>query len=141
MNKSLDIFANFGLLNTEIKNWISRPDIEGREQAHAPKNSFSIGINWKPTNQSYLSLNVVGKSEFYYSDSHNNTSESYNLTNINYGYEHGQWTYSLWARNIFDKYYSVRGFYFGNEAPNFIDKLYRRHGDPRHLGVMIQYDF
>ena len=141
LNKSLGIFANLGLLNTEIKNWISRPDIEGREQAHAPKNSFSIGINWKPTNQSYLSLNVVGKSEFYYSDSHNNTSKSYNLTNINYGYEHGQWTYSLWARNIFDKYYSVRGFYFGNEAPNFIDTLYRRHGDPRHIGVMVQYDF
>ena len=141
LSESLDVFANFGLLNTEIKNWISRPDIEGREQAHAPKNSFSIGINWKPTNQSYLSLNVVGKSKFYYSDSHNNTSESYNLTNINYGYEYGQWTYSLWARNIFDKYYSVRGFYFGNEAPNFIDTLYRRHGDPRHIGVMVQYDF
>ena len=141
LSESLDVFANFGLLNTEIKNWISRPDIEGREQAHAPKNSFSIGINWKPTNQSYLSLNVVGKSKFYYSDSHNNASESYNLTNINYGYEYGQWTYSLWARNIFDKYYSVRGFYFGNEAPNFIDTLYRRHGDPRHIGVMVQYDF
>ena len=141
LSESLDVFANFGLLNTEIKNWISRPDIEGREQAHAPKNSFSIGINWKPTNQSYLSLNVVGKSKFYYSDSHNNTSESYNLTNINYGYEYGQWTYSLWARNIFDKYYSVRGFYFGNEAPNFVDALYRRHGDPRHIGVMVQYDF
>ena len=141
LSESLDVFANFGLLNTEIKNWISRPDIEGREQAHAPKNSFSIGINWKPTNQSYLSLNVVGKSKFYYSDSHNNTSESYNLTNINYGYEYGQWTYSLWARNIFDKYYSVRGFYFGNEAPSFIDTLYRRHGDPRHIGVMVQYDF
>ena len=141
VHEDLDLFLNLGFLNTEIKNWISRPDLEGREQAHAPKNSFSAGLNWRPTNQTYLSLNIVGKSSFYYSDSHNNTSKSYALTNINYGLINGSWTYSLWVRNVFNKYYSVRGFYFGNEAPNFEDTLYRRHGDPRHFGLMIQYDF
>ena len=141
VHENLDLFLNLGFLNTEIKNWISRPDLEGREQAHAPKNSFSAGLNWRPTNQTYLSLNIVGKSSFYYSDSHNNTSKSYALTNINYGLINGSWTYSLWVRNVFNKYYSVRGFYFGNEAPNFEDTLYRRHGDPRHFGLMIQYDF
>ena len=43
------------------------------------------------------------------------------------------WTFEIWARNLFDEYYSTRGFYFGNEAPDFIDTLYERHGDPRHL--------
>ena len=91
--------------------------------------------------QSMESLDVVGKSSFYYSDSHDNKSKSYSLTNINYQYFSGQWTYTLWARNVFDTYYSVRGFYFGNEAPNFEDTLYERHGDPRHIGISIRYDF
>jgi len=141
LSKNLDLFINFGLLKTEIKRWKSRPEIEGRAQAHAPEKSYAIGLNWYPSETSNLSLDVVGKSSFYYSDSHNNKSESYFLTNINYSYFVRQWTFSIWGRNIFDEYYSTRGFYFGNEAPNFIDTLYERHGDPRHLGVTVRYDF
>jgi len=140
-SNSLDVFFNLGILKTEIKNWESRPDLEGRAQAHAPEKSYALGLNWNPFENSYLSINFVGKSDFYYSDSHNNKSKSYALTNINYSYISGQWTYSIWGRNIFDKYYSTRGFYFGNEAPNFTDTLYKRHGDPRHIGVTVKYDF
>ena len=141
LSKNLDLFINFGLLKTEIKRWKSRPEIEGRAQAHAPEKSYAIGLNWYPSETSNLSLDVVGKSSFYYSDSHNNKSKSYFLTNINYSYFVRQWTFSIWGRNIFDEYYSTRGFYFGNEAPKFIDTLYERHGDPRHLGVTVRYDF
>ena len=137
----INIFANVGILKTEIKNWQSRPDLEGRAQAHAPEKSFAFGINWSLTSKTYLSADVTGKSEFYYSDSHNNKSKSYNLMNINYGYKNKDWSYTLWVRNVFDTYYSVRGFYFGNEAPNFEDTLYERHGDPRHAGVSVRYDF
>ena len=141
LSENIDTFINFGLLKTEIKSWKSRPEIEGRAQAHAPEKSYAIGFNWYPSEQSNLSFDIVGKSSFYYSDSHDNKSKSYFLTNINYSYFSGQWTYSIWGRNIFDEYYSTRGFYFGNEAPNFIDTLYERHGDPRHLGVTVRYDF
>ena len=140
-SNSLDVFFNLGLLKTEIKNWESRPDLEGREQAHAPEKSYAFGLNWNPFENSFFSINFVGKSDFYYSDSHNNKSKSYALTNINYSYISGQWTYSIWGRNIFDKYYSTRGFYFGNEAPNFTETLYERHGDPRHIGATVKYDF
>jgi len=139
--ESLNFFARLGLLRTEINNWKSRPDLEGRAQAHAPKKSYVLGMNWSITNRASLSLDAVGKSSFYYSDSHNNQSKSYSLTNINFDYLIGGWTYSIWARNIFDEYYSVRGFYFGNEAPDFKDALYERHGDPRHVGLSVRYDF
>ena len=141
LTEPLNFFARLGLLRTEINNWKSRPDLEGRAQAHAPKKSYAFGMNWSITNRASLSVDVVGKSGFYYSDSHNNQSKSYSLTNINFDYLIGGWTYSIWARNIFDEYYSVRGFYFGNEAPDFKDTLYERHGDPRHVGLSVRYDF
>jgi len=141
LTDSLNVFANLGILKTKIKNWKSRHDLEGRAQAHAPERSFALGLSWKPTAKTYLSLDVTGKSSFYYSDSHNNKSDSYALTNINYGYQKNNWNYEIWVRNIFDTYYSTRGFYFGNEAPNFEDTLYKRHGDPRHLGLSVRYDF
>ena len=141
LTNDFNIFANLGILKTEIKNWESRLDLEGRSQAHAPERSYALGFNWALKSNTYLSADVTGKSEFYYSDSHNNKSKSYSLMNINYGYEKNNWTYTLWVRNVFDTYYSVRGFYFGNEAPNFEETLYERHGDPRHMGMSVRYDF
>ena len=141
INESLSAFVNLGILKTKIKNWESRQDLEDRAQAHAPERSYALGFNWAPTSHTYLAIDFTGKSSFYYSDSHNNKSKSYVLTNLNVGYVKNNWNYELWARNIFDEYYSVRGFYFGNEAPNFIDTLYERHGDPRQIGFSVRYDF
>ena len=141
LSDDLDIFVNLGLLNTEIKIWESRPEIQGREQAHAPSNSYSFGLNYRPTTETYLNLHATGKSGFYYSDSHNNKSGSYILLNSSFGYNYEDWVVELWVRNLFDEYYATRGFYFGNEAPDFADTLYERHGDPRHFGLSIRYDF
>jgi len=141
LNESVNVFANLGLLETEIKNWKSRTDLEGRAQAHAPKRSYAVGMNWNPAQNYYLRLDVTGKSSFYYSDSHDNKSKSYSLTNLSLGYQKDQWNAEFWVRNAFDRYYSVRGFYFGNEPPDFQDTLYERHGDPRYSGVSLRYDF
>jgi outer membrane receptor protein involved in Fe transport len=137
----LNIYADLGILRTKIQNYASRPDLEGRDQAHAPNYSFSAGLNWKIYENFEFHLDITGKSDFYYSDSHNNQSDDYVLTNLNFYYKQSNFTYNFWVRNLFDKYYSLRGFYFGNEPPNFEDKLYERHGDPRNLGISIQYEF
>jgi len=141
LRDDLYLFANLGFLKTKIKNWESRIDLEGRSQAHAPEHSYSIGGNLNLKNNLYLKLDINGKSSFYYSDSHDNQSKSYQLTNIIFGYSNSDFSADLWIRNIFNKYYSTRGFYFGNEAPNFIDTLYRRQGDPRNIGISLRYNF
>lgn len=141
LNDALSLFLNLGYLETEIKNWASRPDIEGREQAHAPKYSFSTGAEYYFQENTSFKINFIGKSGFYYSDSHNNKSDSYVLTNAALRHSVDNWVIDLWVQNLFDEYYSTRGFFFGNEAPDFIDTLYRRHGDPRHFGLSVRYDF
>jgi iron complex outermembrane receptor protein len=49
------------------------------------------------------------------------------------------WSVKLWTRNLFDEDYFVRGFYFGNEPPDFPATLYTRLGDPRHFGITLTY--
>ncbi len=141
VNDNLSLFANFGFLKTKIKDWKSRNDLENRAQAHAPKNSYSLGANVEIKNNFYLKMDINGKSSFYYSDSHNNKSESYQLVNLTLGYSKANLTADIWIRNLFDEYYSTRGFYFGNEAPNFIETLYRRQGDPKNIGISIRHNF
>ena len=141
VSDNLNLFANFGFLKTKIKNWESRIDLEDRAQAHAPEKTYSVGMNYDLKNNFYLKFDINGKSSFYYSDSHDNKSQSYQLININFGYSKDNISAELWIRNALDKYYSTRGFYFGNEAPNFEDTLYRRQGDPKNLGLSLRYNF
>ena len=141
LTDEISLFAALGLLKTEIKHHQSRPELEGRRQAHAPAKSYSFGINWQASEQFHLSMDLSGKSDFYYSDSHTEKSKSYTLVNLSLGYSQKNWVYEVWVRNLFDRYFAVRGFYFGNEPPNFPNQLYQRQGDPRHWGVLVRYAF
>tara|TARA_B100000579_G_scaffold433423_1_gene452150 strand:+ start:2283 stop:4382 length:2100 start_codon:yes stop_codon:yes gene_type:complete len=141
LNDNIFIYLNLGILKTKIKNWESREDLENRAQAHAPEKSFATGINFNMKDNIYLKIELNGKSNFYYSDSHDNKSKSYQLTNIVVGKNNDNITTEFWIRNVFNKYYSTRGFYFGNEAPNFFETLYKRQGDPKNYGLSIRYDF
>jgi outer membrane receptor protein involved in Fe transport len=141
LTDEISLFAALGLLKTEIRHHQSRPELEGRRQAHAPAKSYSFGIRWQASDQFHLSMDLSGKSDFYYSDSHTEKSKPYTLINFSLGYRHKDWVYEFWVRNLFDRYYSVRGFYFGNEPPNFPSTLYQRQGDPRHLGILVRYEF
>ena len=141
VSDNLNLYANVGLLKTKIKNWESRPDLENRSQAHAPERTYAVGINLNLKNNFYLKMDIIGKSSFYYSDSHNNKSQSYQLANLLIGYSNKKFFVDIWVRNLFDEYYSTRGFFFGNEAPNFQDTLYRRQGDPKNIGFSLRYNF
>jgi hypothetical protein len=39
------------------------------------------------------------------------------------------------VRNALDAGYTQRGFFFGNEPPDFPDKLYVQPGEPRRIGA------
>jgi len=73
--------------------------------------------------------------------SHDEKSSSYELVNARVGYQADTWSAKLWARNLFNEEYAVRGFYFGNEPPDFPNALYTRFGDPRQVGVTFQKGF
>jgi outer membrane receptor protein involved in Fe transport len=76
---------------------------------------------------------------FFYDYGHDQVSKPYGLANFTVGREWGGWSAKLWIRNVFDKEYFVRGFYFGNVPPDFPNELYTRLGDPRHYGITLNY--
>ena len=77
--------------------------------------------------------------EFFFDYGHDQASESYGLASLSVGRAWNAWDVKLWARNLFDEDYFVRGFYFGNEPPDFPPTLYTRLGDPRHYGITLRY--
>ncbi|MCL1057945.1 TonB-dependent receptor [Shewanella gelidimarina] len=117
-------------------------DLSGRELAHSPNFTFSVGATYRNDSGWFANVNTSGKSDFYYSDSNESTSDAYQIFNAKLGYEADMWSAYLWGRNLFDEKYGVRGFYFGNEPDlGWADKQYVRYGDPRQLGVTLNVKF
>ncbi|MEL7186867.1 MAG: TonB-dependent receptor [Pseudomonadota bacterium] len=117
------------------------PGLNGRDQAHAPRHTLAAGISWAHPNGFFARFDASSKDDFYFDVSHNQKSESFELFNASVGYDNDVWRVAIRARNLTDEYYAVRGFYFGNEPPDFPATLYTRGGDPRQVGVTIERRF
>ena len=83
-------------------------------------------------------LDVSRMDEFFFSDSHNQKSDPYGLLNGSIEYTRSFWSVSLWARNLLNERYAVRGFFFALEAPDYEEKSYVSYGDPRQFGIKFQ---
>jgi len=142
------VFAALGLLQSKLGDLVALDidkeplDQTGREQAHAPEYQFNVGVAYEFMDHYSVTVQMDGKDSFYFSNSHNEQSTPYELLHAKFNYQQGPLTLSLWGRNLADKDYAVRGFYFGNNPNNgWIAESYTQLGEPRVFGVSGQYDF
>jgi outer membrane receptor protein involved in Fe transport len=135
----LELSAAVGLLRAEIDEFSLFPELAGREQAHAPGYTYSLGATYTTPSGWWARLDLSGMDEFFFDYGHDQASEPYELANVSVGRDWGSWSVKVWGRNVFDEDYSARGFYFGNEPPDFPPTLYTRLGDPRHYGITLSY--
>ncbi|MCX4190387.1 TonB-dependent receptor [Methylophaga sp. OBS3] len=150
VNNNVRLFASLGLLDATLNDY-ENPELldegitlSGRRIAHAPSYQFSLGGDYYITNNWTLSANVEGKDEFYFSNSHNAKSGSYALVNASLQYARNNWKFTLWGRNLFDKDYYTRGFFWGidpSAGEGYEDRKYVQLGDPRVIGMTVSYDY
>jgi outer membrane receptor protein involved in Fe transport len=135
---NVELYASIGLLHAEFENFVTPfVDLRGRDQAHAPPYTLAAGGIVHFSDELFARIDVSAKDEFYFDVSHDQKSAAYALTNLRLGYATERWTAQFYVRNLFDEHYAVRGFYFGNEPPDFPPELYIRQGDPRQIGVIF----
>jgi outer membrane receptor protein involved in Fe transport len=142
-DKNINLNLSLGLLKARFKNYqLEGQDYSGRELAHAPLYSFAITTVVKATPKLSFNLNLTGRDEFYFSNSHNQKSSSYVILGSGAQYRPFKNTkISIWGRNILNKTYALRGFYFGNEPPNFDAKLYTQAAPPLEYGIDLNIVF
>ncbi len=137
----LTVGGSLGLLSTDIASFPLYPGLDGRSEAHAPPWNFAVSAEYRTPEGWWGRFDVTGRDAFYFDYSHDQKSWSYSLVNLHGGRDFGDWSAELWVRNLLDRRYAVRGFYFGDEPPDFPNKLYVRLGDPRQAGVTLRYHF
>ena len=144
VNEIVDLYGSLGLLDTEFSDFINAygESLNGREQAHAPNYQFNLGINIQPSEYWLVNISVDGKDDFYFSDSHDEKSGSVTLLNASLSYLSDDYQVKIWARNLTDKDYANRGFYFGNDPRDgYAAKQYTQLAEPLVFGVTVDYQF
>ena len=142
VNNTWNFFGSLGLLKTSVEgiSLSGAYSIDGREQAHAPSYQFSIGAQYRHNNGFFARVSTRGMDKFYFSNTHNEQSEAYTVTDARIGYESEDWEVYLWGKNLFDERYTTRGYYFAND-PTWTERRYLRLGDPRQIGITARYRF
>ena len=143
---ALTLGTAVGLLHTEIGSFALRPELEGRELAHAPRYTFAFNATWQLPQGWFARADYSGKDRYAIdycqsADCNDPQTSPYQVLDLRAGRKWGQWAVELWVRNALDEKYAVRGFWFGNEPPDFTPQLYTRNGDPRHAGLTLRYRF
>lgn len=147
LTNKVEAFLNIGWLKTNIKDITRKTGeifetLNNREQAHAPSYQINGGLNWQLSESLSWLLEADVKDDFYYSFGHDQRSDKQFIMHSSVDYDFGDWQVSVYARNIFDRQYANRGFYFGNDPRDeYVAHTYEQYGEPRRFGVNINYHF
>ncbi len=138
-----ELGGSLGLLRTRYLDYMQGDVVvPDREQAHAPEYQLSLNGTWRHPAGWMARADVSAVDAFYFDVPPNDTrSSSYSIVNLKAGYETERWSAFLWARNVFDEVYALRGFFFANDPADPTEKLYIQRGDPRRVGVSFTYSF
>ena len=140
----LELGGSLGLLRTRYSGF--RPDgvtdASDRDQAYAPEYQVGLNATWRHPAGWMARVDFTASDDYYFDVPENNIrAGAYSLTHLKAGYEAERWAVYAWSRNVFDEDYTIRGFYFGNEPPDFPATRYTQLGEPRQFGVTARWEF
>ena len=143
-SERLTVAASVGLLDAEFDSYIngSGDDLTGRDQAQAPSHQFFVSADYALTDSWSASLQIEGRDEYFFSNSHDFVADNYTLWHAALEYRAERWSVSAWGRNLTDEDYFVRGFVFGNDPRDFYaTRGWTQLAEPRLVGFTARASF
>ena len=143
MSSRLELDGSLGLLQTLYRGFVQDGVLfPNRALPNAPAWQAALSATWRDPRGPFMRVDVTGMGSYFYDLPPNWTrSNPYGLANAKAGWQARRYEVYVWGRNLLDKDYTVRGFYFGDQPPNFPNTLYTQLGEPRNWGVHFIYNF
>jgi outer membrane receptor protein involved in Fe transport len=142
-HRRVELGASVGVLRTKYRDFaIDGVAVPDREQPHAPRWQAAVDATWRGDGGWYARADLTGTGGYYFDVPPNDTrTGGHVLAHLRGGWEGPRWSASAYVRNLADRDYPVRGFYFGNEPPDFPNRLYTQLGATREWGVTLDYRY
>ena len=139
----LEAGLSLGLLRAELAGVVrDGTALPTRDAPHAPRWQFATHLAWQNPAGFHARLDFTGMDAFYFGNVPEHfRSHAYSLLGLQAGWRGEKLEAGLYVRNALNRQYTVRGFSFGNEPPDFAEKLYTQLGDPREGGVTLRWRF
>jgi iron complex outermembrane receptor protein len=144
----LTLGADLGLLQTYFEDFVQQGTSGAtilsvsRELANAPHWQAAVNATYRDPRGAFARIDVTGMGGYYFDLPPNETtSNPYGVLNGKIGWETARWSAYLSGRNLLNKRYPVRGFYFGDVPPNFPYEVYIQLGDPRTWVASVSANF
>jgi iron complex outermembrane recepter protein len=140
--------ADLGLLQTYFEDFVQQ-GLTGattvsvsRELPNAPHWQAAVNATYRDPRGAFARIDATGMGGYYFDLPPNyTTSKPYALLHGKVGWETPRWSAYLSGRNLLNKRYPVRGFYFGDVPPNFTNEVYIQLGDPRTWVASVSVNF
>lgn len=144
----ISLGGDLGLLQTHFEDFVQQGPTGAiiasvsRELSNAPHWQAAVNGTYRDPRGPFARVDVTGMGGYYFDLPPNYTSSRpYGLLNAKIGWETARWSAYLSGRNLMNKRYPVRGFYFGDVPPNFPYEVYVQLGDPRTWIASLTVNF
>ena len=145
LNDALSLNANLGLLRSKVHSYLGIDGVarQEREQPQAPSYQYSLGIDYRFSDEWRLNIRAEGKDEYFFSNRHGVKAPSFTMAHVRLVFERNPWNMGIWIRNMTDEETFVRGFgSFGNNPlKEYVIEPYYQRGSPRTFGAEISFKF
>lgn len=144
INKNLTFNASLGLLQTNRDSFTAKGNsglnYPSGDISNSPSYTYSASLNYVADNGLFANISTSGSDEYYESESPKNRNEqtrhSFTVVDASVGYRYQNWTFTVWAKNLFGEEYEERVYYFDNGNG---EQRYESPADPRNFGVTANY--
>ncbi len=135
INSNLKLSGTLGFLDATRKAYESNAS---REVANAPSFTYSLRLDYQHQDGLFANTTLSGSDSYYESNSHNEERSAFTIVNAAVGYSMDNWTLTLWGKNIFDREYQKRVFFFDNTYDGNATR-YENPADPQQFGATLNY--
>lgn len=143
LTKELSLHATLAQMGSRLDAFtLSNGNTGGdRRLANTPRYGYTLGVSHHDASGFFANAELVGRAEQFDSNNGSEARRPFSLVNASVGYTWQAWTFTVWGRNIFNKDYQKRVYFFGNEDPDYIETRYEDRADPRQVGVSAAWRF
>jgi len=113
----------------------------GRRLANTPRYGYTLGARYRAEAGFFGQAELTGRATQFDSNNQNEARRAFAVVNGSIGYAWREWTFTVWGRNLLNRRYENRVFFFGNEDPDYRETRYESRADPRQVGVTAAYRF
>jgi outer membrane receptor protein involved in Fe transport len=143
LTREWSLHGSLGLLSSSLDRFVlaNGSAAGGRRLANTPPHGHAVSVRYRAEAGLFGQLEWVGRARQFDSNNHDEPRSAFNVLNGSVGYRWREWTVTLWARNLLDRSYEKRVFFFGNADPDYVPARYESRADPRQVGVTASYRF